>query len=137
MTELQAALGLSQMTRLDEFVSHRNRISEHYDSALAPLPLSIVRPLDNSISGRHLYVIRLQQPEKRRALFDELRQQGIQVHVHYFPVHLQPFYMGLGFKEGDFPNAEHFYKAILTLPLFPTLSDVERDYICSQIARVI
>ena len=126
MTELQAALGLSQMTRLDEFVSHRNRISEHYDSALKPLPLSIVRPLDNSVSSRHLYVIRLQQPEKRRALFDQLRQQGIQVHVHYFPVHLQPFYMGLGFKAGDFPNAEQFYKEILTLPLYPGLTFEEQ-----------
>lgn len=123
MTDLQAALGLSQLTRLDAFVIERNRLAADYDTLLAGLPLRPVAPLANSVSARHLYVVRLRHAERRRALFDTMRASEIQVHVHYFPVHLQPYYLNLGFKAGNFPNAERFYREILTLPLYPTMGD--------------
>ncbi|WP_413736072.1 UDP-4-amino-4,6-dideoxy-N-acetyl-beta-L-altrosamine transaminase [Shewanella sp. BJSY2023SW005] len=129
MTELQAALGLSQLQRLDEFVCKRNQLAAYYTQELAQQPVVSVEPLPNSVSARHLYMIRLKQAERRREVFDAMREQGVQVHVHYFPVHLQPYYLSLGFKTGDFPKAEQFYGQILTLPLYPSLAGKEQDYI--------
>ncbi|WP_417762001.1 UDP-4-amino-4,6-dideoxy-N-acetyl-beta-L-altrosamine transaminase [Shewanella sp.] len=136
MTELQAALGCSQMQRLNEFVKCRNQLAERYQRQLQDLSLTIVNPLDNSYSARHLYIVRLPL-EKRKAVFDNMRQLGIQVHVHYFPVHLQPYYQSLGFKVGDYPNAERFYAGILTLPLFPGLTDDDVSYICRMLTHLL
>lgn len=133
MTDLQAALGVSQVPRLDEFVCQRNALAGLYRSQLADFPLEIVEPLEQSLSARHLFIIRLMQPNKRRAVFDAMRSQGIQVHVHYFPVHLQPYYQKLGFSQGQFPHAEYFYQSILTLPLYPNLSPEQVTYICSTL----
>ncbi|WP_345850475.1 UDP-4-amino-4,6-dideoxy-N-acetyl-beta-L-altrosamine transaminase [Shewanella algae] len=137
MTDLQAALGVSQLKRLDEFVSKRNQWAEYYTQALAKQPVVSVEPLLGSVSARHLYMIRLKQAERRREVFDSMRERGVQVHVHYFPVHLQPYYLDLGFKAGDFPSAEQFYEEILTLPLFPALIEQEVEYICSGIAEIM
>ncbi|MCL1073989.1 UDP-4-amino-4,6-dideoxy-N-acetyl-beta-L-altrosamine transaminase [Shewanella dokdonensis] len=136
MTELQAALGCSQMQRLDEFVKCRNQLAERYQQQLHALPLAIVSPLNDSYSARHLYIVRLPS-EKRKAVFDNMRQLDIQVHVHYFPVHLQPYYQSLGFKIGDYPNAEQFYSEILTLPLFPGLKDDNIDFICNNLSALL
>lgn len=133
MTDLQAALGGSQVPRLDEFVCQRNALAGLYRSQLADFPLEIVEPLEQSLSARHLFIIRLMQPNKRRAVFDAMRSQGIQVHVHYFPVHLQPYYQKLGFSQGQFPHAEYFYQSILTLPLYPNLSPEQVTYICATL----
>ncbi|MBS0043928.1 UDP-4-amino-4,6-dideoxy-N-acetyl-beta-L-altrosamine transaminase [Shewanella sp. M16] len=133
MTDLQAALGVSQVPRLDEFVCKRNTLAGLYRSQLADFPLEIVEPLEQSLSARHLFIIRLMQPNKRRAVFDAMRSQGIQVHVHYFPVHLQPYYQKLGFSQGQFPHAEYFYQSILTLPLYPNLSPEQVTYICATL----
>ncbi|MGI2156606.1 UDP-4-amino-4,6-dideoxy-N-acetyl-beta-L-altrosamine transaminase [Shewanella baltica] len=133
MTDLQAALGVSQVPRLDEFVCQRNALAGLYRSQLADFPLEIVEPLEQSLSARHLFIIRLMQPNKRRAVFDAMRSQGIQVHVHYFPVHLQPYYQKLGFSQGQFPHAEYFYQSILTLPLYPNLSPEQVTYICATL----
>lgn len=122
MTELQAALGISQLQRLSQFVTARNEHSVLYRQLLKALPLTIVEPLADCISARHLQIIRLQQPQLRKALFEFMRSAGIQVHVHYYPVHLQPFYQQRGFNVGDFPQAEAFYQEILTLPLHPNLT---------------
>lgn len=135
MTELQAALGCSQMQRLTQFVATRNELAAQYHQLLADLPLSLVAPLDNSISARHLQIIRLQQPELRKALFDFMRQAGIQVHVHYFPIHLQPYYMARGFKAGDLPQAEAFYQQILTLPLHPGLTTEDLAFIADTLKQ--
>ncbi|RKF19650.1 UDP-4-amino-4,6-dideoxy-N-acetyl-beta-L-altrosamine transaminase [Alginatibacterium sediminis] len=130
MTDIHAALGISQLTRLDSFVDKRNQLAALYRELLVGFPLDIVEPLKQSYSARHLQIVRLKDPAKRRAVFDAMRKLGIQVHVHYFPVHLQPYYMKLGFKLGDFPNAESFYQQILTLPLFPDLESSEIQHIC-------
>lgn len=133
MTDLQAALGLSQLQRLDEFVCKRNLLATYYSQALAKLPVVSVEPLLGSVSARHLYMIRLKEAGRRREVFDTMREQGVLVHVHYFPVHLQPYYLSLGFKEGDFPAAEQFYQEILTLPLYPTLDETAQQKVLDEL----
>jgi UDP-4-amino-4,6-dideoxy-N-acetyl-beta-L-altrosamine transaminase len=122
MTDLQAALGVSQMQRLEQFAARRRELADFYDKALADLP---VRPLardPQGISGWHLYMIRV-DAARRRQIFDGLRAQGIGVNVHYIPVHLQPDYQKLGFAHGMFPEAEKYYSEAITLPLFPGMKD--------------
>ncbi|MCM2528547.1 UDP-4-amino-4,6-dideoxy-N-acetyl-beta-L-altrosamine transaminase [Shewanella algae] len=133
MTDLQAALGLSQLKRLDEFVCKRNQLAAYYSQALVKLPVVSVEPLPGSMSARHLYMIRLKEAGRRRAVFDTMRERGVQVHVHYFPVHLQPYYLSLGFKEGDFPAAEQFYHEILTLPLYPALDETAQQKVLDEL----
>ena len=137
MTEMQAALGLSQLFRIDEFVAQRNQISLQYQQRLGTLPLKFVVPLADSFSSYHLQIIRLDDSRKRRQIFDDMRSLGIQVHVHYFPVHLQPYYLNLGFKKGDFPISERFYSEILTLPLFPKLSPKDISYVVQTLGETI
>ncbi|WP_108944056.1 UDP-4-amino-4,6-dideoxy-N-acetyl-beta-L-altrosamine transaminase [Shewanella halifaxensis] len=133
MTELQAALGVSQMTRLQSFVCRRNELATHYTQLLTRLPLTLIQPLTESTSSYHLFVVRLPKGENRRRLFDEMRALNVQVHVHYIPVHLQPYYQKLGFTRGQFPQAEAFYNDILTLPLHPGLSKEELAYIVKSL----
>ncbi|QDF66524.1 UDP-4-amino-4,6-dideoxy-N-acetyl-beta-L-altrosamine transaminase [Shewanella sp. SNU WT4] len=137
MTELQAALGISQLSRLAEFVAKRNQLALQYQSLLAPLPLSPVLPLDGSISSYHLQIVRLDDSSIRCRVFDDMRALGIQVHVHYFPVHLQPYYLNLGFRAGQFPQAEQFYQHILTLPLFPGLTELEQTFIVDSLSHML
>lgn len=137
MTELQAALGLSQMKRISEFVSCRNQLSSFYRNKLDELPLSTVDPLSSSYSAYHLQMIRLEVHKDRKKIFDAMRANGIQVHVHYFPVHLQPYYLNLGFKEHDFPYAEAFYQQILTLPLHPKLSVDEQMKVVNTLSSLL
>lgn len=125
MTDVQAALGLSQLRRIDEFVAHRRRLAAVYDERLADLPL--LSPYQDAAgrSAFHLYVIQVDERRSgvaRRALFDRLRAAGIGVNVHYIPVHLQPYYRQLGFESGQFPHAEEYYSRALSLPLFFDLS---------------
>lgn len=121
MTELQAALGVSQMQRLAEFVAARHRLAKRYNALLAELPVVIPFQLDNTYSGLHLYVIRLQLDKinlTHPQVFNALRENGIGVNLHYIPVHLQPYYQNMGFKHGDFPASEHYYQEAISLPLF-------------------
>lgn len=126
ITDIQAALGASQMTKLDDFSKRRREIADLYDQALSGLPL---RPLvrdRRAVSGWHLYMIRLNLPEikqTRREVFESLRKQGIGVNVHYIPVHLQPDFARLGFEPGMFPEAERYYEECITLPMFPAMKD--------------
>lgn len=133
MTELQAALGVSQMKRLDAFVLKRNELTALYRKQLIGLPFSWVEPLPNTQSARHLQIIRLHDTSARKQIFNDMRAAGIQVHVHYFPVHLQPFYLQKGFQRGDFPSAEHFYEQILSLPLYPGLELDELNLVIIQL----
>lgn len=137
ITDLQAALGLSQLKLIDSFTEKRNTISAQYQTLLKEQPLDIVEPLPNCFSARHLQIIKLHDESIRRSVFDTMRKRGIQVHVHYFPVHLQPFYMARGFNKGDFPVAEQFYNQILTLPLHPQLSEEDVEFVCSNLIELI
>lgn len=122
ITDIQAALGLSQMRRLDQFVARRNAIAEQYLDAFAGLPVLCQEVPADSRSAYHLFVVEFLQHD-RAAMYDRLRELGVGSAVHYIPVHLQPYYRDLGFNPGDFPNAEAYYSRTITLPMFPMMSD--------------
>jgi UDP-4-amino-4,6-dideoxy-N-acetyl-beta-L-altrosamine transaminase len=128
MTDMQAALGASQMTKLEAFAARRREIADLYDRELAVLPLRPLARDPRGISGWHIYMIRLNLAESRstrREVFDSLRAQGIGVNVHYIPVHLQPDYQKLGFSAGMYPEAERYYEEAITLPMFPAMTDAD------------
>lgn len=137
MTDFAAALGLSQLTRLEEYVARREQLAARYDALLAGLPLSRPGRLPGVQSSWHLYSVRLNDASRRRAVFDALRAAGIGVNVHYIPVHLQPYYRRLGFAPGDFPAAENYYAGALTLPLHPRLREADQDRIVSILERAL
>ncbi|WP_130472594.1 UDP-4-amino-4,6-dideoxy-N-acetyl-beta-L-altrosamine transaminase [Candidatus Magnetaquicoccus inordinatus] len=137
LTDLQAALGSSQLQRLDLFISKRRALAKEYDRLLSHLPLLLPPQGNGQEAAHHLYVIRLQDSwvDKRLALFEWLRSQGVGVNVHYLPVHLLSAYRQLGFKEGDFPHAEWYYQGALTLPLYPDLRPVEQQRVVSLLEQ--
>ena len=140
LTDLQAALGFSQLARLDQYISKRHEISENYSELLAGLPVTTPWQHPDSYSAYHLYVIRLHKEQATKnhlQLFQELRSRNILVNVHYIPVHLQPYYQALGFRQGSFPNAESYYQEALSLPMFPTLTDEEQNYVSRSLAKVL
>ncbi|WP_427979746.1 UDP-4-amino-4,6-dideoxy-N-acetyl-beta-L-altrosamine transaminase [Agarivorans sp.] len=134
MTEMQAALGLSQLNNLKRWIEQREQLAQAYDDLLKDLPvkLPIQSPMQNS--ARHLYVIQV-EANKRLSLFKYLRAQQIGVNVHYIPVHLQPYYQRLGFKAGDFPQAENYYQGCLSLPLHPGLTEQQQHYVVEKISE--
>lgn len=136
LTDLQAALGRSQLCRLDGFLARRRELAARYDRLLDGLPL--LRPWQDPQrrSAWHLYVVQLLR-HPRPAVFEQLRAAGIGVNVHYIPVHLQPYYRALGFGPGDFPDAEAYYARALTLPLHPRLSDAEQDRVVAALAGAL
>lgn len=130
MTDIQAALGVSQINRLSEFISKRHEIARRYDHLLNGLPVKVPIQLDYSYSSLHLYIVRLKLDEielSHKQVFDGLREKGIGVNVHYIPVHLQPYYSDMGFQSGDFPESEKFYCEAISLPMFPNLSEEDQD----------
>ena len=132
MTELQAALGISQMQRLDGYVAKRHQIAQRYDALLADLPFVIPWQHPDGYSGLHLYVVRLRLDQIKathRQVFESLRQQGIGVNLHYIPVHTQPYYATMGFKAGDFPQAERYYQEAISLPVFSSLTDDQQEQV--------
>lgn len=137
MTELQAALGLSQMNRLDAYVAKRHALVRRYDEQLSALALSTPWQHPDGYSSFHLYVVRLAQGDRRREVFEALRARGIGVNVHYIPVHLQPYYQAMGFAAGDFPQAERYYAEAISLPLFPGLSDADQDHVIRSVSEAL
>lgn len=133
MTELQAALGLSQMDRLAEFVDARHRIAERYDQLLADLPLRGQAPMQGARSALHLYVVLLDDAARHKAVFDAMRAAGIGVNLHYIPVHTQPYYRALGFGPGQFPVAEDYYARAITLPIWPGLDPAAQDRVIAAL----
>ncbi|MBF0166080.1 MAG: UDP-4-amino-4,6-dideoxy-N-acetyl-beta-L-altrosamine transaminase [Alphaproteobacteria bacterium] len=142
ITDMQCALGLSQLARLDSFIERRRRIAQRYTEAFSQSQfLSVPTQLSDRQSAWHLYVLslRLKKMEKtRRRVFDELRAMGIGVHVHYIPLHLQPYYRKrFGYKRGDFPVAEAYYDSALTIPLFPAMSDIDVERVIKSVLQVV
>lgn len=133
MTDLQAALGRSQMTRLQAYVERRHVLARRYDEALHGLPLERVTRRADNHSALHLYPIRLHDASRRRAVFEGLRADGIGVNVHYIPVHLQPVYRRRGFARGQFPVAEAYYDGAISLPLFPRLGDDDQHFVIERL----
>lgn len=129
LTDLQAALGTSQMRKLDGWIARRHEVADRYDRLLAELPLTTPRRGPGNRSALHLYVVNLLEGRtpSRRQVFDAMREQGIGVNVHYIPVHLQPDFRQFGFREGDYPVAEAYYRSALTLPMYPGLTDGLQD----------
>jgi dTDP-4-amino-4,6-dideoxygalactose transaminase len=130
MTELQAALGVSQMDRLDAFVARRHELARRYDELLTDLPVTTPWQHPDSYSGLHLYVIRLQLDatnKSHRQVFESLREHGIGVNLHYIPVHTQPYYQAMGFTDEDFPESLAYYREAISLPMFQGLTDEQQD----------
>ena len=137
MTELQAALGVTQMDRLDEFVTARHNLQERYDLLLDS---SIIKPYQDqdSYSALHLYPIQINLEgtnKSRQNIFSELRKNDIGVNVHYIPIHTQPYYQKFGYQKGDFPNAEKFYSRSLSLPLYFDMTYEQQDFVLKVLAR--
>lgn len=140
MTELQATLGVSQMQRLDEFVAARHQLAQRYNALLEALP--VVRPyqLPQTYSGLHLYVIRLDLDHlnlTHQQVFDALREQGIGVNLHYIPVHTQPYYQQMGFKRGDYPEAERYYQEAISLPIFHAMTVEQQDEVVRVLSEIL
>ena len=123
MTELQAALGLSQFNRLDEFVEKRNELAKSYQKEFSKVGIGFQHILERTYSAFHLFVIQLPSGNDHKRIFDGLRSNGVGVNLHYIPVHLQPYYRAFGFSNGDFPNAERYYEKAISLPMFPKMSN--------------
>jgi len=140
MSDIQGALGLSQLQRLDEFVEARNDLSLRYDKALSGLPIKLPLIDDERISARHLYIIRLRLSELNKThpeVFDQLRANGVGVNLHYIPIHIQPYYRKLGFKVGQFPEAELYYQDAISIPLYAHMTESEQDEVIAKIVAVL
>ncbi|PMG96258.1 UDP-4-amino-4,6-dideoxy-N-acetyl-beta-L-altrosamine transaminase [Vibrio lentus] len=140
MTELQAALGVTQMQRLDEFVAARHVLSKRYNQMLSELPLVLPYQLENTYSGLHLFVIRLKLDEislTHKQVFDALRENGIGVNLHYIPVHTQPYYQAMGFTDGDFPESERYYQEAISLPMFHGMTEEQQNTVVRVVTEIL
>jgi dTDP-4-amino-4,6-dideoxygalactose transaminase len=140
ITDIQAALGLSQMMRINDFIERRHVIAEHYNSLLEELPVKYQAQHPDAYSAYHLYVIRLDLDKinkTHRQVFEELREAGIGVNLHYIPIHTQPYYQQLGFKQGDFPEAEKYYNEAISIPMFYELSDADPERVVLTLTEVL
>jgi UDP-4-amino-4,6-dideoxy-N-acetyl-beta-L-altrosamine transaminase len=140
MTELQAALGVSQMQRLDEFVAKRHSLQDRYHSFLKDLPIILPFQDQDNYSALHLYPIQIKLEEvtkDREQIFNELRKESVGVNVHYIPIHTQPHYLKFGFKDGDFPNSESYYSRTISIPLFHAMTVEQQDNVLDALKRVL
>lgn len=140
MNDIQAALGISQLNRLDEFINIRNQIAKYYNEKLSNLPIQLPANPSNCYSAFHLYVVRLELgliSKSRDQIFDELLDCGIGVSIHYRPIHLHPLYQEIGFLKGDFPESEKYYSEAITLPVFADLTKDQLSYVVKSLQSII
>lgn len=140
LTDIQAALGISQLSRLHQYVERRHQIAQRYNNSLSEFPVTLPRQHQDSYSAFHLYVIRLQLHKissTHLEVFEGLRAKNIMVNLHYIPVHTQPFYQKMGFKQGDFPNAEQYYREAISIPIHPRLTTDEQDFVIDTLRELI
>ena len=140
MTDMQAALGISQIKRIDSFINNRHKIKKKYDQKLLEMPVVLPFQDSNAHSAMHLYAIQIKHnivKKSHKQLFDEMRARNIGVNLHYIPIHLHPYYMQMGFKQGDFPNAESYYSRAMSLPIFNTMTDFQQNKVITALSEVL
>jgi dTDP-4-amino-4,6-dideoxygalactose transaminase len=140
MTELQAALGCSQLQRLDEIVANRNRLAQRYNDLLAGLPLQLPFQSPESYSAYHLYIVRLQLSQlsmSHRQVYEALQQRSIGVNLHYIPIYRQPYYQQMGFAADTFINAEQYYQEAISIPLFAQMTLSQQDEVVAALTEVL
>ena len=140
MTDIQAALGTSQMKRLDAFVARRRELAARYDALLQELPLVTPHVMEGANPSWHIYVVRVafgQISKTKQQLFEAMKEQGIMLNLHYIPVHRQPYYEKLGFRQGDFPQSEKYYDEAFTLPLYYDLTNDQQDCIVESLRKIL
>lgn len=140
MNDIQAALGISQLKRIDQYVKRRHEIAAFYDTALKSLPLTTPWQASGVYSSYHLYTILIKFDsdfKSQKQVYNELRKNNIEANIHYTPVHRHPYYEKLGFKKNDFPVAEKFHKEVISIPLFPSLQDSQQSYVIQTLKKVM
>ena len=140
LTDIQAALGSSQLRKLDAWLQRRTQLADRYDALLAGLPLKLPARLSDRRSSWHLYAVELDSEAPRRSRYEVymgMQDAQIGVNVHYIPIHTQPYYRTLGFAKGDFPNAERYYSRAISIPLFPSLTDTQQEYVASTLRTLL
>lgn len=137
LTDIQAALGTSQLKTLDEKFRFRDLAALRYDALLADVPVKLPARLEDRQSAHHLYVVEVGEDADRRTVFEALRSADVLVNVHYIPIHLQPYYLAMGFAAGDFPAAELYYEKAISLPLFPAMTEAEQDHVVNSLTAAL
>ena len=140
MPDILAALGLSQLKKISDFIQKRHRIADRYFQALSGLPLQLPKQNSNIYSSYHLFIIRLNLIEiglPKEIIYDQLRARGVGVNVHYIPIHTQPYYKSLGFSDGDFPKAEQYYNEALSIPIFHHMSVEQQSHVISVLKDIL
>jgi dTDP-4-amino-4,6-dideoxygalactose transaminase len=136
LSDLQAALGISQLRRVDSFVEKRRALAKRYLDAFSGLAVKLPEPNSISSSAWHLFMIELTEHD-RKTVYEQLHKAGVAVNVHYIPIHCHPYYAALGFKPNDFPNALSFYQNALTLPLYVDLSLEQQDAVIAALRDIL
>lgn len=135
MTDIQAALGMSQLSRIDEYVVKRIKLAERYQQHLKSQSVLLPWQRPDCYSAYHLYIVLVQN--KRDQVFDSMRKMNVGVNLHYIPVHTQPYFLAMGFRQGDFPEAEAYYRKAISLPIYPTLSEVQQNHVIDSFKKAL
>ena len=139
MTELQAALGISQMSRIDDFVLQRNNHASFYKDKLSSLDIFLPPENPKVYSSFHLFIVKIksQSSAQRRVIFDYMKKENIGVNVHYIPIHLQPYYKKLKFKKGDYPISETYYNSAISIPLYPHIEEIDIKRVVMELSKAL
>ena len=138
LTDIQAALGISQLQKLNMFIKRRKHLASKYDEELSKLPVRVPYQNSHTDSSYHLYPILIEdETYTRLEIFDKLRASGIGVNVHYIPIHTQPYFEKLGFKLEDFPVSEKYYSKCISLPLYQTMTDDQQNYVIDKLKELL